>query len=335
MPQNTVDLAIVGGGPVGLFAAYYSGLRNISCSIIESLPALGGRLVSVFPEKFIYDVPGFPKIRARDLASNLIKQAQQSSPTICLNERVEKILKVNAGFELATPLGKHHAKSVLIVGGIGVASPQKHSAPGAAKFEEKGIEYIVSDPEKYRDKHVVVVGGGDSAIDWAQELTSIAASTTLVHRTARFRAHERNIAQLKESGARIITDAEITSFEGNTHLHQVIIKHKNNLAEDTVLRADHALIMFGFRTDLSFMQDWSIELSADQDQILVNEKMETSLLGVYAAGDIASHAAKITLLATGFGEAAIAVNFAKTFLDPNEDSQPMYSTSIAESRKQS
>jgi thioredoxin reductase len=332
MRHPITDLAIIGGGPVGLFATYYAGLRNISCSVIESLPALGGRLVSVFPEKFIYDVPGFPKVRARDLANNLILQAKESNPKIFLSETVENI-KPNGDFYcLTTNLAEHHARAILIVSGIGVSTPQKHTALGAQKFEGAGIEYIVTNPENYRGKNVVIAGGGDSAIDWARELLPIASSVAIVHRTARFRAHERNVNELRESGARIITDTEITAFEGKSHLHRVHLKHRNAAQEETVLPADAALIMFGFRTDLSFMTDWGLNLTDDESQILVSPTMQTCLPGVFAAGDIASHNAKITLLATGFGEAAIAINYIKNYLDPTEDTQPMYSTSVMENK---
>jgi thioredoxin reductase (NADPH) len=330
MTKNAVDLAIVGGGPVGLFAAYYSGLRQLSCSIIESLPALGGRLVSVFPEKHIYDVPGFAKIRARDLANNLVEQAMQSSPSVFLSETVERIEQRGSLFLLKTSKDNHFARAVLIVGGIGVSSPQKHTAPGAAALEGKGIDYIVTNPPHYRNKHVVIAGGGDSAVDWAQELLGVAASVTLVHRTARFRAHEKNVAALKASGARIITDAEIIAFEGSSHLKKVVLRPKQNPDQDIVCNADSALIMFGFRTDIGFMKDWGIDLTPDADQIVVDNTMRTSQAGIYAAGDIAWHNAKIALIATGFGEAAIAVNHIKTHLDPDEDLQPMYSTSIME-----
>jgi thioredoxin reductase (NADPH) len=330
MTKNTVDLAIVGGGPVGLFAAYYSGLRQLSCSIIESLPALGGRLVSVFPEKHIYDVPGFPKIRARDLAANLIEQAKQSSPSLFLSETVESIEPSGSLFHLKTSKGNHLARAVLIVGGIGVSSPQKHTAPGASALEGKGIDYIVTNPAHYQNKHVVIAGGGDSAVDWAQELLGVAASVTLVHRTARFRAHEKNVATLKASGAHIITDAEIVAFEGASHLKKVVIRQKQNPNEDIVCSADNALIMFGFRTDIGFMKNWGIELTPDEDQVVVDSAMRTSQAGIYAAGDIAWHDSKIALIATGFGEAAIAVNHIKTHLDPSEDLQPLYSTSIME-----
>lgn len=331
MTSKIVDLAIIGGGPVGLFAAYYSGLREMSCSIIESLPALGGRLLSVFPEKYIFDVPGFPKVRARDLANNLIEQAQQSSPQIYLNETVMALSLQNKIFSLQTSRATHLARSVLIVSGVGVSIPQKHSAPGASALEGLGVEYIVANPEKYRGKHVVIAGGGDSAVDWAQELLPIAASITLVHRTARFRAHEKNISALRNSGARIITNTEIMEFRGDSNLRRIVLRHKET-NEETILSADNALIMFGFRSDIGFMKNWGIHLTEQEDQVVVNQSMQSSLPGVFAAGDICSHDAKITLLATGFGEAAVAVNHIKTFLDPNEDSQPMYSTSIMENK---
>ncbi len=328
--NDVVDLAIVGGGPVGLFASYYAGLRSMSCSIIESLPALGGRLVSVFPEKYIYDVPGFPKVRARELASNLVRQAMQSSPSIHLSETVERLERCEGYLMLKTQVATHRARSVLVASGIGVSTPKRHTAVGADAFEGRGLEYIVTSPEQYRGKRVVVVGGGDSAVDWAQELATVAASVTLIHRSSRFRAHEKNIQALVASGVSILTDAEIASFEGGEHLERLVVQLKKS-GESQILAADVALVMFGFQTDGEFMRDWGLSLTEGGEQIVVDELMRTTVSGVYAVGDIASHRAKICLLATGFGEAAIAVNQIKCDLCPDEERQPIYSTTLMDS----
>ncbi len=322
------DITILGGGPTGLFAAFYAGLRNASCKIIDSMPALGGRLTAVYPEKYIYDVAGFPKVLAKDLVDNLITQAMAYNPTLALGEVAQTLKRRDDGiWELTTNEGLHLTRTIIVAAGVGSYSPKKHMAPGADVFEGRGITYAVLNKNEYKGRRVIVVGGGDSALDWANEMVPIASEVTLVHRSDRFRAHDDSVNKLKKTNARILTNTEITSFEGEGQLK--LIKAQNTeTQEEIVLHADDAIIMFGFNSSLGKIREWGLEL--ENDGIKVNECMETNIAGIYAAGDIAEYRGKLKLIATGFSEAAIAVNFAKTFINPKEKAQPLHSTTIME-----
>lgn len=326
--EEIFDITILGGGPTGLFAAFYAGLRNASCKIIDSMPALGGRLTAVYPEKYIYDVAGFPKVLAKDLIDNLIAQAMAYKPVLALDEVAQQLRRREDGiWELTTLSQVHLTRTLLIAAGVGSYSPKKHMAAGAEQFEGRGISYAVINKEIYRGRKVIVVGGGDSALDWANEMVPIAAEVTLVHRSDRFRAHDDSVSKLRNSTASIFTNTEVIAFEGDTNLKSVRLQNTETQEERT-LQVDDALIMFGFNSSLGKIREWGLELHSDG--IKVNDCMETNLEGIYAAGDIAEYRGKLKLIATGFSEAAIAVNFAKTFINPKEKAQPLHSTTIME-----
>lgn len=329
-PSETIfDITILGGGPTGLFAAFYAGLRNASCKIVDSMPALGGRLTAVYPEKYIYDVAGFPKVLAKDLVDNLITQAMAYKPTLALEDVAQTLEQRSDGvWQLSTQNGHLHlTRTLILAAGVGSYSPKKHLAPGATEFEGHGIAYAVVNKEVHRNRRVVVIGGGDSALDWANEMVSIASEVTLIHRSDRFRAHDDSVNKLKNTNARILTNTEIVAFEGDIHLNKIIIENTET-QEKSEIEVDDALVMFGFNSSLGKIREWGIELVGDG--IKVNECMETNLPGIYAAGDIAEYRGKLKLIATGFSEAAIAVNFAKTFINPKEKAQPLHSTTIME-----
>jgi thioredoxin reductase len=327
--ENIFDITILGGGPTGLFAAFYAGLRNASCKIIDSMPALGGRLTAVYPEKYIYDVAGFPKVLAKDLVDNLVTQAMAYKPVLALEEVAQTLNRRDDGvWELTTQSGQIHlTRTLLVAAGVGSYSPKKHMAPGASEFEGKGVSYAVLNKEIHRNRKVVVIGGGDSALDWANEMVNLAADVTLIHRSDRFRAHDDSINKLKATQARILTNTEVVAFEGDTVLKRIVVENTET-SEQSTLEVDDALVMFGFNSSLGKIREWGIELTGDG--IKVNECMETNLPGIYAAGDIAEYRGKLKLIATGFSEAAIAVNFAKTFINPKEKAQPLHSTTIME-----
>lgn len=329
MNESVFDITILGGGPTGLFAAFYAGLRNASCKIIDSMPSLGGRLTAVYPEKYIYDVAGFPKVLAKDLIDNLVQQAMAYNPTLALEEVAQTLSRRDDGiWEIKSASGKTHlSKTVILAAGVGSYSPKKHLAAGASAYENKGISYAVINKEQFRGRKVVVIGGGDSALDWANEMASIASEVTLVHRSDRFRAHDDSVKKLQTSNAKILTNSEVIAFEGDTNLQRVLIENTETQQQLT-LEADDALVMFGFNSSLGKIKEWGIELHGDG--IKVNDCMETNLPGIYAAGDIAEYRGKLKLIATGFSEAAIAVNFAKTFINPKEKAQPLHSTTIME-----
>jgi thioredoxin reductase (NADPH) len=328
MTEKIYDITVLGGGPTGIFTAFYAGMRNASCKIIDSMPALGGRLTAVYPEKYIYDVAGFPKILARDLVDNLIEQIKPYQTEICLNETSEGLSKNQDGiWELQTNRGIHFTKTIIIAAGVGSYSPKKHQAPGADKFEGNGISYAVIEKSIYKNKNVIIAGGGDSALDWANELVTIAKSVTLVHRSDKFRAHDDSVNKLQKTNARVILNSEIAGFYGDSQLKEVLVKGLDDHREE-IIQVDDALIMFGFNSSLGKIKEWGLNLSGNG--ICVNEKMETNLPGIFAAGDIAKYSAKLDLIVTGFSEAAIAVAFAKVFINPKEKAQPLHSTTIME-----
>jgi thioredoxin reductase (NADPH) len=342
-PNDVHDITILGGGPTGLFAAFYAGLRNASCKIIDSMPALGGRLTAVYPEKYIYDVAGFPKVLARDLVDNLVAQASAYSPTVCLDEIAQGLARREsegepAGlFELTTDKGQHLTRTILIAAGVGQYTPKKHGAPGAAAFEGKGISYAVIEKKVHAGRRVVVFGGGDSALDWANELVPLAAEVTLVHRSEKFRAHDDSVLKYMATGSKAILNTECVEFlpapsgqgtSGNEGRLGAVRLRDVDTGEERVVPCDDAVVMFGFNSSLGKLREWGVELA--KDAILVNDCMETNVPGIYAAGDIVEYRGKLKLIATGFSEAAIAVNFAKTYINPKEKAQPLHSTTIME-----
>ena len=333
-PANTpagslYDITILGGGPTGLFAAFYAGLRNASCKIIDSMPALGGRLTAVYPEKYIYDVAGFPKVLARDLVDNLIAQTLPYHPTLCLEEAAQTLIRRDDGvFELTTDKGVHLTRTIIVAAGVGQYTPKRHTAVGTDVFEGNGIAYAVLQKNVHAGRRVVVFGGGDSALDWANELVPIASEVTLVHRSEKFRAHDDSVRKYTASGKGVRLNTECVEFIGAPgKLEAVRLKHLET-GEESVLPCDDALVMFGFNSSLGKLKEWGLALA--KDCILVNDCMETSVPGVFGAGDIVEYRGKLKLIATGFSEAAIAVAFAKTYINPKEKAQPLHSTTIME-----
>lgn len=333
---SVFDITILGGGPTGLFAAFYAGLRNASCKIIDSMPALGGRLTAVYPEKHIYDVAGFPKVLARDLVDSLVTQAMAYSPTVCLGEAIDELRydPEQKIYALTTDKGIHFTRTLIVAAGVGAYTPKRHPAETAARYEGHGLDYAVLRKDDYAGREVLVLGGGDSALDWANELQGIASSVTLAHRTEKFRAHEDNVHKLQRSGARILLNTEATEFhgvvarDGQRRLTGVTLASNGEEASSELLHCDAALVMFGFNSSLGKIKTWGLEMN--EHGIRVNERMETNLPGVFAAGDVADYGAKLKLIATGFSEAAIAVAFAKTHMNPKEKAQPLHSTTIME-----
>lgn len=334
MTDDIYDITILGGGPAGLFAAFYAGLRDAKCKIIDSMPILGGRLTAVYPEKYIYDIGGLPKILAKDLIHNLTEQMRPYKTKTCLDEHMqslESITHVSSNpeqiWKLVTDKNTHFTKTLIIAAGTGLYSPKKHHAKGADLFEGHGLSYAVINKDDYKDKNVVIFGGGDSALDWANELAYVANQVTLVHRSDKLRAHDASIHKLLQSSAKIIFNHEAIEFLGDQHLQKVHMKHVET-NEQTQLDCDCAVVLFGFSNTLGKIQEWGLTLN--DGGIQVNSKMQTNLPGIFAAGDIARYDGKLDLIATGFSEAATAVAFAKTHINPKIKPQPLYSTTVME-----
>lgn len=312
---DLVDITFIGAGPTGLYGTYYAGLHGLSTRIIEALPQLGGQLAALYPEKYIYDVGGFPKILAKELVANLIEQATQYNPDIRLGERVVELgVKEGEPFELKTDTGSiYPTKTVVITAGIGAFSPRRLEVPGIEAYEGKGIYYTVSDAAKFAGASVLVIGGGDSAVDWALMLENTARQVTLIHRRKDFRAHAESVNQLMRSKVQVKVHHELRSVHGGERLERAVI-YDNRDGSETELEVDAIVCALGFTPDLGPLKEWGLEIV--DDSIPVKSTGETNIPGVFAAGDIATYPGKLKLIASGFGEAATAVGQAKRIIDP-------------------
>ncbi|CAM3156848.1 NAD(P)/FAD-dependent oxidoreductase [Filibacter tadaridae] len=325
MTNEIVDITIIGGGPTGLFASFYAGMREMSVKIIDSLPQLGGQLIELYPEKYIYDVGGFPKILAKEFVANLVTQAHYSKPEILLGETALTATRDGDHFVLKTDKGVHLTRTILITAGIGAFQPRKIGLPEEISFEGKTLHYSIKDLESFKDKNVLVCGGGDSAVDWALMLEDIAASVTLVHRRERFTAHETSVNQLMESKVNVLTSRAIKVIEGNDGIVRGVILADKEGTEER-LPVEHLIVNYGNISSLGSLKEWGFEM--DRNSIKVNTRMETNIEGIYAAGDITNYDGKVKLIAVGLGEAPIAVNHAKSHIDPKARVQPLHSTSV-------
>ena len=320
------DVTIVGAGPTGLFTAFYGGMRQMSVKIVESLPNVGGQLTALYPEKYIYDIAGFPKIRAKDLVHNLTEQLSIFSPTIITGESVEDLTRLEDGtWQLTTEMDTHLSKAIIFTTGNGAFEPKRLELAEAMKYEGSQLHYFVDDMGTFAGKDVVLFGGGDSAVDWALMLEPVAKSVTLVHRRDSFRAHEHSIGLLHQSKVIIKTPYVVDHFEpeGDTFTHVAV---RNSEGQVESLKADHVIVNYGFRSSIGNMKDWGMEM--ERHAIVVNSKMETTLPGVYAVGDSNTYEGKVKLIACGFGEAPIAINSAKHFVDPETKKHIKHSTDL-------
>jgi len=325
MAADSYDITILGGGPVGLFAAYYAGFRSLRTEIVESLNALGGQVTALYPEKWIYDVAGFPKIVGRQLIDNLVEQAMQYRPAVSLGETVQSLTALQDGtLRMTTERGTHLTRAVLITAGIGAFHPKTFKNPRIDGFDGRGLYYFVRSFQEFKDKRVVIVGGGDSALDWALGLLGIARSITLIHRRDQFRAAEDSVQKMLHSPIEVKTFYELRALEGAERVERAVIYDNRSGAEETI-DVDAVIASLGFLSTLGPIQEWGLEL--EHDSIRVNTRMETNRRGVYAAGDIVTYPGKVKLIATGFGEAATAVNNATTYLNPKASIFPGHSSS--------
>jgi thioredoxin reductase (NADPH) len=323
--DSVYDITIIGGGPTGLFGLYYAGMREMSAKVIDSLEELGGQLTALYPEKFIYDVPGFPRVRSRDLVAAMAEQGLQYGATVCLGEKVASIERREDGvWQIITDRGAPHlSRTVVITVGAGGFTPKKLELPRLGEFEGRGVSYFVKELEPYAGRRVLIVGGGDSAVDWAQTLEPIARQVTLIHRRDKFRAHEKSVRQLLASSVEVNLFWELAAIHGNGRVRgATIFENRSGTRRD--LELDEIIFSLGFHADIGPIRNWGVELEGNA--IKVNGRMETNLPGVYAAGDIVTYDGKLKLIATGTGEAAIAVNYAKTFIDPKARAFPGHSS---------
>jgi ferredoxin/flavodoxin---NADP+ reductase len=321
-----VDALVVGAGPAGLYAAYYAGFRGLSVAVMDSLPEVGGQVAAMYPEKMIYDVAGFPAIRGRDLVAGLAAQAGRHQPMYALGEEA-RALDYEGGLPVVTACSglRIRAKFVVVTGGIGTFTPRRLDP--LSGFVGNGLAYFVPEPDGYRDKDVVIVGGGDSAFDWALTLVPVARSVTLVHRRQRFRAHEALVRQVAELPVTIITSAEVVGGHGNRSLEAIDVLHKQSGRTERV-EAQAVVAALGFIADIRPLEAWGLEI-ADR-RIVVGTTMATNLARVFAAGDITEYPGKVRLMSVGFGEAATAVNNAVAGLYPGASLVPGHSSDMAD-----
>lgn len=318
-----VDLLIVGAGPTGLFAAYYAGFRGLTMAVVDSLPEAGGQVTAMYPEKMIYDVGGFAAVRGRDLIRGLVEQAAPWEPEYLLGRKAEGLAYTDEGIDVTLDGGQVvHAGAVLITAGIGEFTPRP--LPAGDGWLGRGMVHFVPSLEVHKGQDVLVVGGGDSAFDWALALEPIAKSVTLVHRRARFRAAESIVRQTRELGIRIITDAEVVSLQDNGNGELAAAKIEAKDEGSLLLPVQTIVAALGFTADLGPIENWGLEI--DHRAIGVDTTMATARERIYAAGDVAAYPGKVKLIATGFGEAATAVNNITVLLNPDAHLFPGHSS---------
>lgn len=327
------DVTIIGGGPTGLFAAFYAGLRGVSCRVIDALPQLGGQLMALYPEKYIFDVGGLPRILAKDLAKNMIEQGTQFNPEVVLGAEVQRLEREDGHIRLVTPKGEYLTKTVVITAGKGALNPRVLECPGWDEHygsDGGGVHTHVRQPEDFRGKRVLLVGGGDSAVDWVLGLKGIAREVTLIHRRPEFRAHRASVEQMwAAAGAgevAVKTPYEVRSIQGQGGCVARATIYNNDTDEDEEMEVDAVVALLGFKPDLGPIGNWGLEL--ERNTIKVTQLMETNLPGVYAAGDVVHYPGKLELIATGYGEAAIAVNNAVHHINPKARVSPGHSTNL-------
>lgn len=328
LSEELYDITIIGAGPAGLFTAFYGGMRQAKVKIIESLPQIGGQLAALYPEKYIYDVAGFPKIKAVDLIDNLEEQAKFFDPAIILDQQIETVERLaDDSFKLVSKGGDvHYTKTIIITAGNGAFTPRRLNIDNSEDFEGINLHYHVTDMNHFKDKNVVILGGGDSALDWSLMLEKSAKSVTLVHRRDQFRAHEASVEQLKNSAVEVITPYAAQEITATDRINSLTLQEVRGESKIT-LDVDELICNYGFISSLGPIKDWGLEI--EKNSIVVNTKMETNIPGIYAAGDVTTYDGKVKLIVTGFGEGPTAVNNAMRYMDPKARVQPRHSTDMA------
>lgn len=325
------DIIIIGAGPVGLFTVFEAGLLKLKCHLIDSLPQPGGQCSEIYPKKPIYDIPGFPSVLAGELIDNLMEQAAPFKPGFTLGEAALSIDKTEEGkFIVTTVKGtQHEAPIVMIAGGLGVFEPRKPPIPNLDRFEDKGIEYIIKDPEFYRGKRCVIAGGGDSALDWSIFLAEkkIAKEVVLVHRSSSFRGHldsVQKVIDLADQGKiTLITEAEVTGIDGGDHLERVIVTHQSQ--GEIIRECDHFIPLFGLKPSLGPIANWGLEIEKNAIKVDTLD-YSTNIPGIYAIGDVNTYENKLKLILCGFHEGTLAVQSAFARIYPDKKNILKYTT---------
>jgi thioredoxin reductase (NADPH) len=328
--EDVYDITIIGGGPTGLFASFYSGLRQMRTKLVEALEELGGQVAVLYPEKDIYDVGGFPKVMGKELVKGMVEQALKFNPTVVLGERIVSIRPVDGGLiQLEAASGRVHlSRTVLVAAGVGAFSPNRTDAKGAAEYEGRGLHYFLKEKSLMKGKRVLIVGGGDSAVDWALNLNNWSDKITLIHRRDVFRAHEESVAEMMRSGIEVRLFYELKEVLGDGQKVTGAVIYDSRNKTETRIDVDEVLVNIGFRADLGPIKDWGLKITGRE--IGATGRMETNIPGVFVAGDIAEEegTVKLNLIAVGFSQAAVAVNVAKRYIDPKARVFPGHSSEM-------
>ena len=332
--QDAKDITIIGAGPTGLFAAFYAGMRGASHRLIDNLDQVGGQLTALYPEKYVFDVAGFPKILAKDLVKGMAEQALQWKGSVHLAQKVIALRRTEDNgkplLTIVTDKDEYPGRTVLIAGGIGAFTPRKLPLKDADNWVGKGLHDRVLNPQEFKGKRILIVGGGDSAFDWAVNLHGIAKSIVMIHRRDGFRAHQATVDQVQALSAagkmELRTFCELKAISGDKQIEQVTIVN-NKTKEEFTLGMDCVIPQLGFISSLGAIAEWGLDI--EKGDIKVSQTMETNLPGIYAAGDITTYPGKLKLIATGVAEACIAVNHAVHYINPTAKFEPGHSSNMA------
>lgn len=325
------DILIIGAGPTGLFTVFEAGLLKLKCHLIDALPQAGGQCSEIYPKKPIYDIPGFPEVMAGELVDNLMEQIKPFKPGFTLGERAETIEKLEDDtFVVVTNKGtKHYAPIVAIAGGLGSFEPRKPKLENLSKFEDTGVAYIIKDPEVYRNKKVLIAGGGDSALDWSIFLADIAAEVTLIHRRNEFRGaldSVEKVQELKNSGKiNLITPAEVLALKGDTNLQSVVVENTST-KENIEVKVDSFIPLFGLSPKLGPIADWGLEIEKNAIKVDNTLDYQTNIPGIYAIGDVNTYPGKLKLILCGFHEATLMCQSAYQRIFPDKKYVMKYTT---------
>src|SRR4051812_43313916 len=333
MIHEQKDITIIGAGPAGLFGLFYAGMRGVTAQVVDALPEPGGQLMALYPEKFIFDVAGFPKVLAKDLVKQLVEQEKQFGQPVHLSQKIVRLEQREGHFVLVSATDEFPTKVIVIAAGIGAFSPRRLPQACAEPWYGRGIYDVVTDPDAYKGRRVLIIGGGDSAFDWGVQLLSRAAHVTVAHRSDRFRAHDATVNEFKAAAgagkASLMVFHELNDVicangsESFTHVLMRDVKAKTT----TQIEVDVVLPMLGFVSDMGAINEWGLRI--EKDEIVVSSTMDTGRPGIYAAGDVTKYDGKLKLIASGFGEAATAVNQAVHWIYPEKKIAPGHSSNMA------